>query len=151
MAGYTSPTASQIQDWTGINTYILDLTSQELSDRLTALVALAEAEAAIEVGESVFDGTGFTARQVTLLQMLVAYRTAVKFLLLPELQVATGSHEPLLMDQAQIDDTIERFQGEAARLVQLLANGADATQEVHGSFSEATTGALRVFTREMEW
>jgi hypothetical protein len=102
MASVTPVTAENVRDWTGISTLITGEASIAALDAvLAAHIGTAEAEVALAVGESAYDGSSWTARQVTLLQRAVAYGAAYYFLQEPYLRKVVGSHEPLLSQDAE--------------------------------------------------
>lgn len=151
MASYSSPSSTNIQDWTGVNVHVLAQTSTALSTLLTSLITLAEAETALEVTTGRFTASSLTSYEVSALQQAVAYRVAASFLVAPAVQDATGTEQPLLMDGRDLLEMRGELLGHGDKLAGLVANGEGTIQQrILTSFS-STTEDQRVFTRDMSW
>lgn len=127
--GYTvtRPSAADVVQWTGLNQYIEGHTSAEFGAWIEGLVPDAEDEVAIIVGEDTYDGDGWTRRQARIVARAVAYYTAAAALVSPELQVATGTHEPLLMDDPEaIAEVAARLRARGKTLLNQATAGEDA-------------------------
>lgn len=118
---YTSLTAAQIEDLSGINISILGNTAPELVTLIDTLRGYAEAEVGVRLGGVLADLT-LTAPQVLLTQQAVAYITARRYLVNPKVKVLTGTHEPLLMeDSAAFDEVIADLKTWSDDLIASLA------------------------------
>lgn len=100
MASYSSPTANEIQKRCGLSDYIEALGEFNLEAKLLALRADAEAETALNVGEAIFGSDDLTTLQAQALKSAVCLRAGAMYLRSPMVQVATGSQEPLLMEES---------------------------------------------------
>lgn len=125
MASYSRPTAADIMAATGLNRYLSAYDEEEFGEWLATLVQDGEDEAALEVGESAFDAATWTERQARTLARAVCYYTAAVALTHPELQKVTGTHEPLLMeDAAEIAEVQDRLRARGESLLNLVESGA---------------------------
>jgi hypothetical protein len=129
MASYSSPTPAAVIRWTGLNSLIDGVTSTAFQAALRDLIADVEVETALAVTESVFDSTTLTDRKVSALKQAVGYRTAARALDVAWLQVATGTHEPLLMDADAIAEAVDRFTAKAQELEALATAGTETSAE----------------------
>lgn len=143
MASYVAPTADQIIK-TGLNQYIQGHTEAEFQEWLESLVQDAEDECALEVTESAFDATTWTARQARQLTRAVSYYTAAIALVSPELEKVTGTQAPVVMEDAEdIADVAERMRRRGKSLLGLVKAGVSeepvALPSVGASTFDVTT------------
>jgi len=139
MATPTAPLPSEVVQKTKLSQLIDGVSSLEFLRALKDKISDAEAETAVAVGESRFDGDGWTARQVLLLRSAICYRTAASCLDGAWLQFATGTQEPLLMDPDAIESARLQFHSEAERLEGLATSGIESTPK--RPFSKPSAGA----------
>ena len=100
MASIVLPTATEVERYTGVTRYLTGDGESAFRAQLSALVTDAEAETAVAVGEDAFDGSAWTTRQALLLKQAVALRAGVGLLTYCMVQDATGTQQPLLMEDS---------------------------------------------------
>src|SRR4051794_11350910 len=115
MSSYSSPSEAFVEAVTGISAEALGITSGAMTTLFGQLLAPAEASVALTCGESRFDSTSLTARQVTNLQQAVAYQVAVYYLQRAATERAEGTNAPLLSDEAALEGKIADYRAEAQR------------------------------------
>ncbi len=116
---YTSPTASEIAEWTGISKDIERITQSVFNAFLANLRPLAEARTRLRVTSAVFDSATLTSDQETTLRMAVAFRVGALYLRKAATRKVTGTYEPLDVEEA------EQIRAQAAEF-DLLASEFDA-------------------------
>lgn len=142
MASYTAPNADQMVAWTGLNRLIRIDTASEFNEWLETLLPDAEAEVACSLTEELFDGSTWTARKVLLIQRWVAYYVAAIALCSPELQRATGTHKPLVIQDAeQISEVRARLRRDGLALKALILVGIDLQPGTDAPFAMPSVGA----------
>lgn len=120
------PSADAVVAITGLSELVTGASESDFLLALGPLITSAEAECAIAVGEAYFDRTDHTARKAALLGDAVAFRAARRALNVPWLQKVTGTHEPLLMEDAsQIGSVRDDLLAEAERLEGLAVAGIE--------------------------
>lgn len=139
MASYSSPSWQQIKRRTGLNFSIEGWEEADLKRKLIDLRGDAEAKLALVIGESAWDGSSLTARQVSTMQRAVCLQTAAFYLRSPEVEKVTGTQEPLLMeDGGDIAAAADRMETEAEGLVNLVNVGTTTTPFARPKFRSST-------------
>jgi hypothetical protein len=124
------PTATQILLWTGINQYITGVSSTQLATDLKTLIPDGVVEAALAVGEDVWDSSSLTARQKAALTRAAGFRTARLYLQQPYVQKVTGTHEPHEFEESSDIAAVKaELLQEAERLESLATAGIEAVVE----------------------
>ena len=128
MATISTIAGADVRGTTGFNTYI---TSEETDGSLDAwlegsIIPKAELRVRLKAGEAAYAGSDWTEAQASAMEAAVCYYAAAMALLSPELQKATGSHSPLLMEDAEeIAALRDRLVGEAEEWIALATSGHD--------------------------
>lgn len=130
MPSTSTPTGAEVVTRTGLNRYITGLSNDSALELWleSDIIPDAEAEAALAVGESVYDSANLSARQARGLAGAVCWRAAALALLSPALQKVTGTQEPLLMEDAgDITDLVDWLAAKARRLESAVVSGRETT------------------------
>src|SRR5512146_2465 len=101
MASVVLPDTAAVRRLCGISEDLTGETVAAFDSRLMAFVADADARVAMPVGESVYDGTSWTARQASALGSVVGYRAGALFLRDVLVRKATGLQEPLNQEESE--------------------------------------------------
>lgn len=152
MPSYEAPTPEQIKTWTGVNVHVLEMEEAELGTLLDELLLNAEAEVAQLAGESRFDSSGLTSRQVASLAEAVAYGVASRWLVHPQVTKVTGTHQPhLVEDSSAIADSAADLRRQSRNLARLVADGpGTAVSQVLSSSTRGSCRRERTFARGRE-
>lgn len=141
MASYSSPSASDIESWTGVNRYFFGQQQAGFDTLVGVFLTPAEAETAQSVGAALFQSSGLTAQQVTLLQWSVANRTAARILSRLSTEKVTGTMQPLLIDGEELERVLARYREDASSQEGLAVSGegVEVTNVVTGFNSETVS------------
>lgn len=128
MASVTSPSTTTTIRLCGLSRYVTDETQALFETRLTSFIADAAGDVAMDVGESAYDGSGWSTREAAALANAVAYRAGALFLLDPEVRKLLGVQQPLLMEDAEsVAAVAERLDARADRIIGLATAGTSVT------------------------
>lgn len=129
MAEVVTPSSFEVVSRTGLSELITGATEQAFLEELESLIPSARAECVLAVGRARFTGT-LEDEEALLLADAICFRTAARALNVPWLQKVTGTHEPLLMEEAaDIAAVREGFRAEAERLEGLATSGVETSED----------------------
>ncbi|MGV3721984.1 MAG: hypothetical protein ACO1SX_13815 [Actinomycetota bacterium] len=145
MASVETPTAEEIIADTGISELATGATTAEWESAVGALIPKCEAECIAAVTS--FAGSDWTAAEAELLKQAWMHRTAARMLRIPMLRKVLGTHEPLLVEDAEsIQALREQELDEAQRLEGLATAGIESSESKNTTFAYPAVGSS-TFTR----